>query len=117
MASAKMSARGLDFLEFYVPFLYTLCVNSETGEKPGSAGFGPLTKPEGTQGIFILHAPIDSHVQHLAFAMQFGSTARGPRMNTHNAPTTNRLAREANSWPQTSEECRSSLLKHQRSTD
>ena len=36
------------------------CVIWEPDEKPGSAGYGlTLTKPEGTQGIFILHAPID----------------------------------------------------------
>ena len=68
---------GLVYWSLTSLFLH-FCVNSETGEKPGSVGFGlTLTKPKGTQGIFILYAPIDSLAQHHAFVMQFGSTARG----------------------------------------
>ena len=68
---------GLRLHQHYV------CVIWASDEKPGSAGYGlTLTKPEGTQGIFILHAPIDSHAQYPAFIMQSGSTARGPQ-NEH----------------------------------
>ena len=59
-AWARFLCRTVQLLVYFISLKFLLYMIS--------AGFGlTLTKPEGTQGIFILHAPIDSHVQHYAF--------------------------------------------------